>query len=108
MKMAMQSVTLVFAAADTVKTFTVSQNGYLTDFSMTIPNFTTAASLVVTINDKDSRLWYTSASINDNQSINTHPTNRIPVDIGWVVTVTLNAASGGAHNILMGLAVEVK
>lgn len=109
MKVAYQPITLSYIATDTVKNFTVHQNGYLTDFHLTIPNFATAVSLVVTIKDKAGRTWYTSAAINDNQAIVTHPTNKIPVDIDAVVTVTLNAAAGvGGGDVVMVLAVEVK
>ena len=108
-KIARQPVTLVYGATDTVKTFKVQQNGYLRDFSLDIANFATAATLVVTINDKNGKLWYTSAAINKNQEIVTHPTNAVPVDYDDVVTITLNAAAGvGGGNIEAVLAIEVK
>ncbi len=106
-KVISQKDIVAFETADQVLTFKCAHIGYLTDFLLVIPNFTTAASLIVTINDKDTYLIYTSASINDNQTVLTHLTNKLAVGIDDVIKLTLNAASGGAHTVVSKLYIEV-
>lgn len=100
---------LVFGATDQVKSFHIHENGDITDFLLVIPNFTTAATLVFTVTDKDGHPWFTSTAITKNQTLRVTPTEKIPVDNDFVVTVTLNDVAGGSGGtVTVKAAVEAR
>ncbi len=108
-KVAIQKDILIFVAADDVKTFKCCHIGYLTGFLLVMPNFATAIQGVITINDKDGYLLYTSGNIAENGTTLTNPTNNIPVGIDDVITLTLNDVAGlGGGTVVSKLYVEVK
>lgn len=104
------SKSLVYGATDTVKTMTIYQKGDITDFLITIPDFTTAATLVLTVKDKDSRTWYTSSALSKNQTnLRVTPTAKIPIFGEAVVTATLNAVAGGTGGtVVLACAIEAR
>jgi hypothetical protein len=91
--------TFTYATGDTAKTQTISENGFIRSIVYVLPNFTTAATGVLTIKDTDGNTLYTSAAINDNNLSAPQLVSSlvIPVDYGYTATLTLNDVAGGAH-----------
>ena len=93
-------MTLTFATADTVMSALPRVEGLLWQITVVLPNFTTAATAILTITDKDGYNIYTSGSLAKN---GTHlcrtPTSTfpVPIDSGCTFTLTLNDQAGGAH-----------
>ena len=72
---------------------------------MVQPNYTTAVSGILTIKDKDGYTLYTGDSKNENTTaVVTGLT--VPMDYGYTITLTLNAAAGGTHDAVVKLYIE--
>lgn len=93
--------TLTFDTADTVQYFDAEKcNGFLRFLIVSLPNFTTAATAILTITDADSYVIYCSDILTENAQHN------IPIEDGLVplvgtnrFTLTLNAGAGGDDEI---------
>lgn len=90
---------LTYAAADTVKSVTYDINGFLRFIIVEMPNFTTAASGVLTILNSDGNTLYTSVAIAENGTSNIIISDGyVPLTGETTFTLTLNAGAGGAHS----------
>jgi len=94
--------TLACVTATTSKSVTVDMNGFLRFMILELPDFTTAATAIITVVNIDSVTIYTSASLAKNTQHNIVINDGyIPIQKGDTITVTLNAQAGGAHNMYL-------
>ena len=100
--------TLAYATADTAKTCTITgASGILRAIVLTLPNFTTAASVTtITIADNDGDTIYTNSTGYAENTTHLISSLVVPMAENYTCTVTLNAASGGAHNATIKFFVE--
>lgn len=97
-----ERATLSCVTADTSKSVTVDMNGFLRFIILELPNFTTAASAIITVVNKDGKTIYTSASLAENTQHNLLINDGyVPLQKGDTITITLNAQSGGAHDMAL-------
>jgi len=90
---------LTYAVADTVKSVTYAMNGFLRFVIVEMPNFTTAATGVLTILTYDGNTLYTSVAIAANGTTNIIiGDGYVPLTGETTFTLTLNAGAGGAHS----------
>lgn len=91
---------LTYAAADTVKSTTYDINGFLRFLIVEMPNFTTAATGVLTILNSDGNTLYTSVAIAENGTSNVIIADGyVPLTGETTFTLTLNAGAGGDHSV---------
>lgn len=89
---------LTFATADTVKSITTTANGFLRFLIVELPNFTTAATAVLTVVNSDGLTVYTSAALAENTQHNLVINDGyVPMGGSVMFTLTLNDVAGGAH-----------
>ena len=86
---------MVYGTIDTVKTKLSAENGIMIGYTVVLPNFTTAATAVLTIIDNDGYTVYTGDAKNKNATSVVMGLT-VPMGSGYVITLTLNAQSGGA------------
>lgn len=85
---------MAFGAAETEKTFRITENGHMTDFAFVIPNFTNVVTGVFTVLDEDSVVLYTSAAMNKNATTVVNSL-AVPTDRNYTGKLTLSGAPGG-------------
>jgi hypothetical protein len=85
----------VFGAADTVKSSVIAKMGELAYYVVNVPNFTNNVTAVVTFEDADGMVMYTSATFNRNSHNEVKEPTEIPVEDSWTMKVTLSGAPGG-------------
>ena len=88
------SESAVFGATDQEKSILICQNGDITDFLVIVPDFTTAASLTLTVKDPAGDEWYMSSPIAKKQTARIIPEQKIPIDNNYRIYVTLNDVAG--------------
>ncbi len=94
--------TLACVTATTSKTVTVDVNGFLRFIVLELPNFTTAATVIVTVVNGDSLTLYTSGSLAENAQHNiVIADGYVPVMKGDSIVMTLNAQAGGSHSMYL-------
>ncbi len=99
--------TLAYVTADTVKSCTLYENGFIRAVVLTLPNFTTAASVsTIVYKDVDGDTISTDSTGYAENTTHLISSLAIPVSAGSTVSVTLNAASGGAHNATIKFFIE--
>jgi len=86
--------TLTYNASETVKQFTINENGHMTDVAVVMPNFTNAITGTLTIEDEAGVVLYTKATIAENATTVVNSLS-VPVDHGYVAKLTLSGAAGG-------------
>lgn len=100
--------TLTYAAGDTAKSATITEaNGIMIGYALVQPNYTTAASGILTILDKDSYTVYTGDSKNDNGTVVVMGLT-VPIADGYTATLTLNDVAGGAHSAVVKLYIDTR
>ena len=84
---------LVFAAADTVKSGKICENGLINSIVLVLPDFATAATAVLTVKDSDGYTIYTSSgqTVDDTKLLNELA---IPCEMNSSYDLTLNAGAG--------------
>src|SRR5512135_2996650 len=91
-----ESVTVT--ALESTITYHFQENGFIKTINMILPNFTTAASVSqIDVKDEEGYAVYTSTTGWADNGTRTVGSLSIPVDKGFTLVLTLNAASGGTH-----------
>lgn len=99
--------TLSFTALLTELSGRLDENGMIRVIHLTLPNFTTAASVSqIDIYDEDSSLVYTNATGWADNGSHTIGSLAIPIDRNYTIKLTLNAASGGSHDAVVKCYIE--
>ena len=97
--------TLSFTALLADLSATIEENGFIKAYVLVLPNFTTAASAILSIIDTDGHILYTGDSKNKNATYVVTGLD-IPMGYGYTAKLTLNAASGGAHDAIVKLYIK--
>ena len=100
---------LAFGAADTTKTFTFSESGFIKSIIMVLPNFTTAASVTqIDFYDDEGNNYYTNSTGWNDNATRLISSLSIPVHYSYSMKVTLNDVAGGAHNAVIKAHINTK
>jgi hypothetical protein len=105
MAMSQPKLNFTYATSDLAKSALISENGVMIGYTAVLPNFTTAATAVLTILDDDGYTVYTGSSKSKNATSVTMGLT-IPMGIGYTATLTLNDVAGGAFTAVIKLYVE--
>ena len=85
---------MVFNDLETEKTFSIYNNGHMTDVAVVMPNFDNPVTGTLTIEDEDGVVLYTKANIAENATTIVNSLS-VPVDTNYVGRLVLSGAAGG-------------
>jgi hypothetical protein len=92
--------TFQFAATGTTQKFRINNSGYITDFILTLPNFTNAVTGTLTIEDDEGNTLYTDAGAPRARNGTYVVTGiRVPVDEGFNFNLTISGVAGGTGGL---------
>ena len=87
--------TFEFAATGTELTTLICENGYLTDYVLTVPNFTNNVTATLSIlDDNDVTIWTGDAKARNATAVVNSLT--VPVDRNFTLKCTLSGVAGGS------------
>ncbi|MDP1614614.1 MAG: hypothetical protein Q8L68_02345 [Methylococcales bacterium] len=89
-------IPFIYAAADTVKSCTLTGKGKVHSIILTLPNFTTATTGTLTFENTDSTEFYNSTAKAENVTYVLTSIDRVLAET-ITIKLTLDAGAGGAH-----------
>lgn len=96
--------TLSFGATDQVKSVVLPFTGVIQQIHVRLPDFATAANGVLTLEDSDGYVLYTSSAMNKNTNNNVDTTQYVPANDKMILKLTLNAAAGtGGGDVVVAI-----
>ncbi len=98
--------TLNFTSLLTEMSFDIDANGIIIDYVLVLPNFTTAATANLSIQNADGYVHYLSTDNFAENGTRLKNAVEIPVDYGHKGKLVLNAAAGGSHTAIVYLYIK--